>query len=63
MSDKKLVKNGYALHFKKYSKDTTYSYLEIQARLSKKGMWSQEKLIEPWLYRKRKRTKTIQTKP
>ena len=52
--NKQLVANGYALHFKKYSKDTTYNRLEEQARLCKKGMWSQEELIEPWLFRKRK---------
>ncbi|MEW7292199.1 thermonuclease family protein [Aquimarina sp. 2304DJ70-9] len=57
--NKELVSNGYALHFKKYSKDSTYSNLEDQARLLKKGMWSQEKLIEPWLFRKRKTTKKI----
>ncbi|WP_103068138.1 thermonuclease family protein [Aquimarina sediminis] len=52
--NKRLVANGYALHFKKYSKDTSYSTLEEQARLYKKGMWSQKELIEPWLFRKRK---------
>ncbi|WP_282087060.1 thermonuclease family protein [Aquimarina algiphila] len=57
--NKQLVANGYALHFKKYSKDTTYTTLEKQARLNRKGMWSQEKLIEPWLFRKRK---TLQKK-
>ncbi len=59
--NKELVANGYALHFKKYSKDTAYSILEDQARIKKKGMWSQEKLIEPWLFRKRKTSKNKKT--
>ena len=59
--NKKLVANGFALHYKKYSKDSTYNYLEEQARFNKTGMWSQEKLIEPWLFRKRKKSKNIDT--
>ncbi len=59
--NKELVSNGYGLHFKKYSKDPSYTILEEQAKLQKKGMWSQEKLIEPWLYRKRKTTKSKKT--
>ncbi|MBG6129404.1 endonuclease YncB(thermonuclease family) [Aquimarina sp. EL_43] len=55
--NKQLVANGYALHFKKYSKDTTYNILEKEARFYKKGMWSQKELIEPWLFRKRKVSK------
>ncbi|GAA3520986.1 thermonuclease family protein [Aquimarina addita] len=51
--NKELVSNGYALHFKKYSKDTSYTILEEQAKLKKKGMWSQEESIAPWIYRKR----------
>lgn len=57
MLNKELVANGYALHFKRYSKDSTYSIIENQARLQKKGMWSQEKLIAPWIFRKRKTPK------
>ncbi len=59
--NKELVANGYALHFKKYSKDAIYSNLEQQARLYKKGMWSQEKLMEPWIFRKRKIVKKKKT--
>ncbi|MBQ4819619.1 thermonuclease family protein [Aquimarina sp. MMG016] len=55
--NKEIVSNGFGLHFKKYSKDTTYTLLEDQARLQKKGIWSDEKMIAPWLYRKRKKSK------
>ena len=53
--NQELVKKGFALHYKKYSKDKTYKTLEDQARKSKAGMWSQEKLIEPWLFRKNRK--------
>ncbi len=59
--NKELVVNGYALHFKKYSKDSTYTILEEQAQIQKKGMWAQEKLIAPWLFRKRKISKKKKT--
>lgn len=50
--NKELIKNGLAMHFKKYSKDTAYDSLEIQAKKGKIGMWSQANLIAPWVYRK-----------
>ncbi|MBP2831880.1 thermonuclease family protein [Aquimarina sp. U1-2] len=59
--NKELVANGYALHFKKYSKDSSYTILEEQAKLQKKGMWFQEELIEPWLFRKRKKSNNKKT--
>ncbi|NIJ55883.1 thermonuclease family protein [Dyadobacter arcticus] len=39
--NKELVKNGLAVHFKKYSNNIEYSNLEIVARRQRKGMWSQ----------------------
>jgi micrococcal nuclease len=38
--NKELVKNGLAVHFKKYSSNMEYSNLEIQARKQKIGLWS-----------------------
>lgn len=55
--NKELVKNGLALHYRKYSKDSSYSQLETQARKNKTGMWSNPNLIEPWVFRKRKSNK------
>jgi len=55
--NQELVKNGYALHYKRYSKDKEYALLEEEARKGKIGMWSQEKLIEPWLFRKNRKKK------
>jgi endonuclease YncB( thermonuclease family) len=53
--NKLLVKNGLALHYKRYSKDDSYSDLENKARINKLGMWQQSKVIEPWVFRKRKK--------
>ena len=39
--NKELVKNGLAVHFKKYSTDVEYSNLEIRAKKQKVGIWSQ----------------------
>lgn len=50
--NKELVKNGLAMHYKKYSKDTTYDLLEKKAKSDKIGMWSQPNVIAPWRYRK-----------
>ena len=38
--NKELVKNGLAVHFKKYSNSVEYSNLEIQAQRKKIGIWS-----------------------
>jgi len=37
--NKELVKNGYAVHFKKYSTNTEYANLEITAKKQKLGIW------------------------
>jgi endonuclease YncB( thermonuclease family) len=50
--NKELVKNGLAMHFKKYSKDQSYDIIEIRAKKNKIGMWSQPKVIAPWIFRK-----------
>lgn len=55
--NKMLVENGLAMHFKKYSKDQSYAVLENQAKENKKGFWSLKEVIEPWNYRKSKRSK------
>ncbi len=39
--NKELVKNGLAVHFKKYSSNAEYANLEIQAKKQKLGIWSQ----------------------
>lgn len=55
--NKKLVQNGLAMHFKKYSKDNSYDLVEREAEKNKVGIWSQKNMIEPWNYRKSKKKK------
>ncbi len=42
--NQELVKNGLATHFKKYSKSTLYSKLEIEAKKRKIGIWTNNSL-------------------
>ena len=48
-----MVKNGYAWHYRKYSKSLIYYKYQELARQSNKGLWSRESPIEPWSFRKR----------
>lgn len=50
--NKALVKMGLAWHFKKYSKDDSYTKLEIAARNKKAGLWKDKNPIAPWNWRK-----------
>lgn len=52
--NKKIVKDGYAWHFKKYSTDKEYDKLEKEARKNKRGLWSQSFPTPPWEWRKLK---------
>ncbi len=48
----KMVKNGYAWHFKKYSKDKNLAKAEVDARKEKIGLWKMKDQEAPWIYRK-----------
>lgn len=50
--NKELVKNGFAWHYKKYSKDNSYDDLEKQARKQKLGLWNDKNPTAPWEWRK-----------
>lgn len=50
--NKELIKQGLAWHFKKYSEDSEYAELEIEAKNNKIGLWSEENPISPWEWRK-----------
>lgn len=50
--NKELVKNGLAMHFKKYSKNQSYDLIEQKAKRNKMGMWSNPNVIAPWIFRK-----------
>jgi endonuclease YncB( thermonuclease family) len=50
--NKELVKAGLAWHFVRYSTDTSYAALELQARQNKVGLWKDLEPIAPWEWRK-----------
>ncbi len=50
--NKELVMAGLAWHFKKYSTDSVFAQLEIEARENKIGLWSEPGPIPPWEWRK-----------
>ena len=52
-----LVANGYAWHYKRYSKDEALANAEVKAKSEKLGLWSMLKPVAPWQYRKEKRDK------
>jgi micrococcal nuclease len=50
----KMVQEGWAWHFKKYSKDENLAKLEIEAREAKRGLWADANALAPWEFRDRK---------
>ena len=50
-----LIRDGYAWHYKKYSKDETLAEIENEARTNKVGLWQDNKPIAPWDWRRGKR--------
>ena len=51
----KLVEDGWAWHFKKYSSDERLAKLEEVARTAKRGLWADENPLAPWDYRARQK--------
>lgn len=46
-----LIKNGYAWHYKKYSSDIVLSEAEEEAKVERKGLWSDPDVVAPWDWR------------
>lgn len=53
--NQEMVRQGYAWHFKKYSKSQFYASLENAAKKKKKGLWQQPSPTPPWEWRKKKK--------
>lgn len=47
-----MVRSGYAWHFKKYNSDNNIYKLELQARISKRGIWSDSNPVSPRIVRR-----------
>ncbi len=50
-----LVRNGYAWHYKAYSRDQTLAQLETEARQNRRGLWEKPRPVAPWDFRKSRR--------
>lgn len=55
--NKEMVKQGMAWHFKRYSRDNSYSKAEAAARQKKIGLWQDSKPVPPWEWRKQSKKK------
>ena len=55
--NEKMVADGWAWHFKKYSKDEELAKLEVKARESKLGLWVDPNPLAPWEFRDRQKEK------
>jgi micrococcal nuclease len=53
----KMVEDGWAWHFKKYSDDENLAALEKEARAAKRGLWQDPNPMSPWDFRERQKTK------
>jgi endonuclease YncB( thermonuclease family) len=50
-----MVREGYAWHYRKYSRDTALAAAEMQARQLRNGFWQMKRPVPPWEYRSNKR--------
>jgi endonuclease YncB( thermonuclease family) len=55
--NEELLKNGFAWHFVKYSKDENLQQMEDEARINRIGLWQDSMAIPPWEWRDRKKKK------
>lgn len=49
--NKTMISEGFAWHYKKYSKDKSYDALEKDARINKRGLWTDQNPVSPWNFR------------
>ena len=47
----KMIKSGNALVYKTYTNNPYLKNLEDYAKMKKKGLWNEQKIIEPWIFR------------
>ncbi|HBO87845.1 MAG TPA: nuclease, partial [Verrucomicrobia bacterium] len=51
--NKELIEEGYAWHYKQYSKDQVFAVAESNAKKEAKGLWISHNPVPPWEYRKK----------
>ena len=50
----KMIKSGNAWVYKTYTNNPYLKNLEDYAKMNKKGLWNEQKIIEPWEFRRNK---------
>jgi micrococcal nuclease len=50
----KMIKSGNAWVYKTYTNNPYLKNLEVYAKMNKKGLWNEQKIIEPWIFRRNK---------
>jgi len=58
----KMITNGYAWHYKKYSSDAKMALAEKEARIQKYGLWAMINPVAPWDFRTKKKLSSKQKK-
>ena len=56
--NEELVRNGFAWHYKEYSKDPVLARLETDARFNRRGLWELPDPTAPWDFRQARRTRS-----
>ena len=51
--NKELIEEGYAWHYKRYSKDLELAESELNAKKEAKGLWIAHNPVPPWEYRRK----------
>ena len=60
----KMITNGYAWHYKKYSSDAKMALAEKEARIQKYGLWAMINPVAPWDFRTiKKLSSKLKNKP
>ncbi|NQZ70673.1 MAG: thermonuclease family protein [Lentisphaeria bacterium] len=56
--NQEMITEGWAWHYKTYSKDEKLAALEQKAKEANLGLWADAKAVAPWNWRKKKPSKT-----
>lgn len=51
------VSRGMAWVYRQYNRDASLPAIEAMARLSRVGLWSEQRPLEPWLFRKERKAR------
>jgi endonuclease YncB( thermonuclease family) len=57
--NEQMVKDGFAWHYKQYSKERQLAQLEDEARAAKRGLWADKDPVAPWEWRKQQRENSL----